>query len=359
MSTGGGGGGGSSTQTVTQEQQIPAYEQQFSQNNQALAQSLASQPYPVYGGSLVAPMNGMQNSAINNVPGAASSYEPYLTAAGATAASIPGLNPTVASQGDIADLLSRGANLGSSAAALNPENPGVIQSLMSPYVSAALAPQIQQLQTQLGQEQQSAASGATEANAYGDARQGTQNALNNFYGNLSLNDLLGQGYNTAYGNAESTALGEQSNLGSLANLFNSMGTAQQGVNLNEQSQLGNLASMLSGMGQTAQSEGLQGANAVYDAGALQQQLQQQQLNTAYQQYQNQVNWPYQMLNVSESALSNSPYNIANYTTLPQANMTAQNLGAFSSLAGMLGSLGTGGAAAANVAPFGGAALAAG
>lgn len=347
------GGGGGSSNTVTQVQQIPAYEQQFSQANQNLAQSLGSQPYPVYGGPLVAPFTSQQTTALNNVPGAASSYAPFLQAAGSTASTIPGLNPAVASPSYISSLLGAGTNAANASAAMNPANPGVIQSLMSPYVSSALAPQIQQLQTQLGQENRAAGASATQANAFGDARQGTLEGLNNFYGNLSLNDLVGQGYNTAYGNALSTALGEQGQLGSLANLFNSMGTGQQGVNMNEQAQMGSLASLLSGLGTTSQQAGLTGANAVYDAGALQQQLQQQQLNTAYQQYLNQANWPFQMLNVRESALSNSPYTIANYTTVPNANMASQNLGAFSSLAGMLGSLGSGSGASA---PFGGTAL---
>ena len=46
MSSGGGGSGG--TNTVESTQQIPDYEEDFSQANQNLASSLMSQPYPNY-----------------------------------------------------------------------------------------------------------------------------------------------------------------------------------------------------------------------------------------------------------------------------------------------------------------------
>jgi hypothetical protein len=101
-----------------------------------------------------------------------------------------------------------------------------------------------------------------------------------------------------------------------------------------------------------QQQQLTGANATYNAGSQQQQLQQQQLNAAYQQYLNQVNWPYQQLNVQEGALSNSPYNIQTATTLPNANSTAQGFGTLMAAGGLLGGL-AGGQTASN-APFGGA-----
>jgi hypothetical protein len=106
------------------------------------------------------------------------------------------------------------------------------------------------------------------------------------------------------------------------------------------------------MANQVQQQGITGANAVYNAGTQQQTVQQQQLNAAYQQYLNQVNWPYQMLNVQESALSNSPYNIATAVTLPNGNSTAQGFGTLAGAAGLLGSLSGSG----SNSPFGGQAL---
>jgi len=91
MSTG--GGGGSSQQTVNTVQQIPAYEQQFSQENQDLARSLAAQPYPVYNGQLVADFTPTQQSGQAMAINAANSYQPGLDAASSVTSAALGANP--------------------------------------------------------------------------------------------------------------------------------------------------------------------------------------------------------------------------------------------------------------------------
>lgn len=292
-----GGGSAPSQQTVTTSQQIPLYEQQFSQQNQNLAQSLGSQPYPQYQAPLVAGFTPAQQVGQAQAVDAASSYQPLLNA---------GVQTTAAGM------------------ASSPNNPGVVQSYMNPYVQASLAPQIGNLQTQLAQQRNQLGAQATQAGAFGDARQGVQQSLNDYYGDQALSGLVSQGYNTAY----NSALGAAQN--------------QQNLMLQGGNQLANMAA-------ANQSLGLTGAGAIYNVGSQQQQQQQQELNTAYQQYQNAVQWPYQMLNVQESALSNSPYNMNNQVALPNANQSSQNLGMFASLAGLLGGSSGGG----GTAPFGG------
>jgi hypothetical protein len=166
--------------------------------------------------------------------------------------------------------------------------------------------------------------------------------LQNFYGNQALSGLVGQGYNTAYGQALKTGLGEQQALGQLGAAYGNLGlqTGQQMANI----------------GGLQQSLGITGANALFNAGQQQQTQGQQELNAAYQQYLNQVNWPFQMLNMRESALSNSPYNMVNATTLPQANTVAQGFGAGLGALGTLGSLLGGGSGGGGNAPFGGTAF---
>lgn len=290
-------GGGSSGNTNTVTQTIPAFEQQSSLENQALAQSLAAQPYPVYQGQLIQGFTDPQTEAQNMVLGGATSYQPTLNAATGITASTLGMSPG---------------------------NAGNVAQFMSPYVENALAPQVQDLNIQLGQQQRAIDAQATQANAFGDARQGAQAALTNLYGDQAMNQLIGSGYNTAYNNAVNAL------------------TQQQQIQLATGQQLGTLA------GQD-QSLGLNAANAIYGVGQQQQTLQQNELNTAYQQFLNQVNWPFQMLNVRESALSNSPYNIATAVTLPNGNTAAQGFGALTALGGLLG--GSGGSTGNNV--FGG------
>lgn len=295
-----GGGGSGSSNTVTQVQQIPQFEQDFASSNQNLAASIGSQPYPVYQGQLIQGFSPLQEQGQGMAVNAANAYQPDLGKA------------------------ENAAYLG---VTQNAANPNVVASYMSPYIEQALAPQVSDLQLQLAQQQQGINQQATQANAYGDARQGAAQALQNFYGNQAFNQLVGTGYSNAYNTA----------VGALQN--------QQNIDLSGASNFANL-----GAGQ--QSLGLSGAGAVYNAGQQQQQQGQQDLNAAYQQYLNQVNWPTQMLNIRESALSNSPYNIATATTLPQGNATAQGFGGALNLAGLLGGLAGGG----NNNPFGGTAM---
>lgn len=320
-----GGGGSGSQNTVTQVQQIPAFEQQASIDNQALASSLASQPYPVYQGALIQGFTPTQTQGQNMALNAASSYQPDLNAAHdvtAMGANAGGVNAY--SGADAGALLS---TLGISAA-----NPINIGQFMSPYVQQALAPSISDLNLQQQQQNQQIAAQATGANAFGDARQGVAQSLNDYYNNQALNQLVGTGYNNAYSqalsainNAQQIGLGAASQFGQLANLQNT----EQNTQLAAGNQFSNLGAQNQTLGENA-------ANATYAVGQQQQTQEQTQLNAAYQQYLNQVNWPFQMLSVKESALSNSPYNIATAVQLPNVNTVGQGLSSLGSLAGMIG-----------------------
>lgn len=287
---------GGGNQTVTQVQAIPQYQQDYQQNNMKLAQSIASNPYPTYGGQLQAQTTPLQQSGMAQAANASTDYLPTLDAA-------------------------RGVTAG--ALNMNPADPGQVGQYMSPFVMQSMMPQILGLQTQLGQQQNDIARQATQANAFGDARQGSQSALANFYGNNAMSGLLGQGFNSAFQNAQNQMLG------------------QQQVGMQGGAQLGNLAGQQQGLGIT-------GANSIYNAGKQMQDQQQTGLNLAYQQFQNQAGYPREMLNMMTGVLANNPYTVQNTTTLPAANGTASGLGAFASLAGLLGGMGGG-----SNSPFGG------
>lgn len=294
-----GGGSAPASQTVTQVQDIPAWAQQAGQQNYQTAESIASQPYPTYQGQLIAGFTPEQQSGLTQASTAANSYQPDLNQA-----------ESYTQQ------------------AANPWNAQTAQQYMSPYAQAALQPQIQQLNNQLAQQQQQTNAGATQAGAFGDARQGIYNSQNNFNANVALNGLEAQGMNTAYNSGLSAY------------------QAQQGV-------LGQAGSQMANIGAQQQQLGEAGAQAQFGAGAQQQQLTQQQLTEAYNNFMNQTLWPTQGLNEQISALSNTPYVQSNYTTLPPANSTASNLGGFSSITGLLGNLLSGsGGSSSGTAPGG-------
>jgi len=279
--------GGSSTpasQTVTQVQDIPAWAQTAGQQNYQLAESLASQPYPTYSGQLIAGFTPQQTQGMAMAGTAATAAQPDLSQA-----------ESYTNQ------------------AATPWSASAAQQYMSPYAQAVLAPQLQQANIQLGQQQMATNANATEAGAFGDARNGVANALNNYYGNQNIANIEATGMNTAYNTGLSAY------------------QAQQGV-------LGQAGSQMANIGGLQQSTGETGANALFGAGSQQQQLTQQQLTESYNNFMNQTLWPTQGLNEQISALANTPYTQTNYTSLPPANSTASNLGGFSSITGLLGSL---------------------
>lgn len=374
MRFGGKGSGSSSssqpTSTVVQSAQIPAYEQQFSQANQDLANSLASQPFPGYQGRLVAPMTDIQNRALTAVDQSANNWQPALNqennSLGSAANSINyGFNPLQAAVNPLNaafnplnaafNPLDTAVNHANPAATQAWNQPGVAQSYINPYVQASLQPQLSLMNQQLQQQNNATGLQAAGDNAFGDARTGIQEGLNQQNTDLAQAQLIGQGYNTAYSQGMqgqqanmAGAQNEQAVLGNLAGQYGSLGgqfgnlggqfgnIAGQYGNLG--GQLANVGSQYGNMGQMQQQLALQGAGAMYNAGSQQQQLKQQQYNTAYQQFQNQTNWPYQMLNLRESALSNSPYTVANAMTVPNPSPLTTGLGAFATLAGGAGGL---------------------
>lgn len=445
----GSSGGGSSTQYVTQ--QIPQYEEDFSQANQNIAASLGSADYQPYQGQLQANLNPLQTQALYGVTGAGESYKAPMAQAlqttnqagrfitqynnlndqaGPSASNNPvamgqsympglmnGANNAVAmgnqvAPGLMANAISAGndtgslqdagaletngmtlGNRGAQNIALDPSNAATVQSYMSPYVQAALDPQLQQINLQFGKQAQDLASTATSAGAFGDARLGVSQSLNNYYNNLASSGVEAQGYNTAFNNAMNT-IGNQQQLGvqemagsnsafnsaggmrqgeqglqlqgtSLANqiltgqqanqlsatgLQNSVLTGQQNIGLGQMSaaqaeQRNALAASqsmidrgkaLSDIASSTQANALNSMNAQWAAGQKWNDYQQQTDNLAYQQWMDQQNWAGQKLNQRESALSNSPYSMQTAVQLPGASANATNLGAFASLLGMSG-----------------------
>ena len=307
-------GGSSPTQTVVQQQQIPQYEQQYSQNNLNLAQSLQSNPYPAYQAPLVAGMSGMQNQGLNAVENNVGAYGPALKTAN---------NALQTAQSP----LNTAAFNANPAATQAWNQPGVAQSYINPYVQSSLMPQLSLMNQQLQQQNNATGLQAAGDNAFGDARTGVQEGVNRQATDLAQQQLIGQGYNTAYAQGMQ---GQQANMAGAQN--------EQAVLGNLGGQFGQLAGQYGQLGSLQQGLGLTGAGALYNAGAQQQGLKQQQYNTAYQQFQNQANWPFQMLSVGESALANNPYTVTNTMSAPNPNPLLQGLGTFATLAGGTGGL---------------------
>lgn len=140
-------------------------------------------------------------------------------------------------------------------------------------------------------------------------------------------DLANQGNNLNVGTANAANNLNTFNANNAVNSTNRQLALSSGNLLDQNAQVGQGLNMndiaaLFGMGQQQQNQG------------------QQNLTLSYQDFLNQQNYPLEMQNVLNSTLSGTPYSTTRLnTSTPGGSTSAQNLGAFASLLGGVGSLG--------------------
>jgi hypothetical protein len=174
-------------------------------------------------------------------------------------------------------------------------NPYATSAYMNPYLSASLAPQLAEARRQYditGAQQQSA---ATRAGGFGGSREALMAAENRRNMGTAMNQMLGQGYNQAFNQAQQ---------------------AQQfGANLGlqgQQAQLGALQGQLGAANQLAGIGGqqLQAQQGIFNLqnqlGGQQQAQQQNIINQAIQNYATEQQYPFMQLGVLNSMLRGLP-----------------------------------------------------
>lgn len=233
--------------------------------------------------------------------------------------------------------------------------PGTAQQFMNPYIQASLQPQLQELERQYRITGEQGKSRAAASGAFGGSREALMAAENARNKNMAMNQVIGQGYNTAFQNAQ-----QQFNAQQQANLAAQQANQQAGLTVGGQ----NLAALLGvqqlGAGQNLQAQqlnqaaGLQSGLANQQVG-LQSGLANQQMayNTALQnaQLQQQAGLANQALagqyglqqgqfnqaaNLANQALAgqyglqqgnmNQAMNLANLQNQQQANLANQQMG---------------------------------
>jgi len=208
-------------------------------------------------------------------------------------------------------------------------SPGMAQAYMNPYLQASLAPQLAIQQQLQGAAQQTQNAQATQAGAFGGSRAGVQAAATGLNNQLANQNLIGQGYNTAYNNAQNQFNAEQGQTLNAAQLNAQQGQfganlGLQGLNtaLQSASTLGNLGNQQ--FSQNVDINQLQNA-----AGTQQQQQAQNILNTQYQNYQNAQNYPYQQMGFMSDIIRGLPTSqtaSSVYQAPPSTAQTVASLG---------------------------------
>ena len=269
----GGGGGGSAPADTSQTsiQELPDYVKPYAKDTLAKTAALTDvnqNPYQQYTQPRIAGFSPMQQQAMQNAQGM-----------------------TVAPQTAQGSGLAYGAGLGGLGMAMGatPQNfQSQVGGYMNPYLQYSLAPQLAEANRQYdisGTRQQSA---ATQAGAFGGSREAIMAAENERNRNMGLSNIIGQGYNQAFGRAQDQY--NQSQQQALQGL---------GVGIQGAGQLGQL-----GQQQYQQGMGINQLQAQY--GGQQQALAQQGLTQSYQDFINQQNYPYKQLGFMSDMIRGLP-----------------------------------------------------
>jgi hypothetical protein len=276
---GGGGGGGSSTGTQTQISELPEWARGYAKNALEKGAALSEKPYQAYNAPRIAGFSPLQQQAQETAAG--------MQTSGATGAGI-GIAGEAAMRGLGQDYQAgqfEGGRFGGRQAA----------QYMSPFIQEALAPQLREAQRSsdiLGQQN---AARAVGQGAFGGSRSALVEAERQRNLGMQMGDIRAKGLQDAYTQA--------------ANQFNAdQQRAMQAQQLGEQSRqfganigLQGLQTALTGAGQLGalgQQQFQQGMdiNKLQSAyGGQQQALRQQGLTQAYEDFQNEQNYPYKQL----------------------------------------------------------------
>lgn len=257
---------GINTNTVpnitSQESTVSNYAAPYVSDMLAKGQAIASTPYQAYTGQLVAGPSDLQNKAFSGI-GSLTMPSGFGT-----------------------------AQTGMQNIANNTFGTQQAQQYMNPYLQASLNPQLEEARRASQITQMQNASKLAGAGAYGGGRQAIMDAETQRNLGTNLASITGQGYNTAYNNAQqqynaeqNRALQAQQGIGSLANTQN-------------QANLANL--------------GAQSA-----AGATQRDMQQQADTAARQQFEEERDYPQSQVKFQQSLLQGLPLTTQNYYTAPQ------------------------------------------
>lgn len=257
------------TQQTVSSTEVPAYARPYVERMLGKTEALSQTPYQAYRGERLAGFTPMQQQAFQGVANLQPAQQLGL---GTQMSGIAGLQGLGAGQ----------------QYAQQATSPGAMQAYMSPYTNLALEPQLREAARRSTMEGQTQQAQAVRAGAFGGSRQGLIEAERQRNLGQLQSDIYGRGMQTAFEQARQ------------AQQFGAdLGLRGAATGLQAASTLGQLGQSQFGQ----QKDILQGQ---LSAGAQQQALEQQRLGQAYQDFQNQRQYPYQQLAFMSDMLRGLP-----------------------------------------------------
>ena len=299
---------------------VPSWLQQYTAGILSEGANVASQPYQTYQGPRVAEATPDQQAAYGAVRGLQGQYQGPI--AQATQLATNSANPGAIGQaiGQIPEAQNY-INQSVNPTNINPYVQNVIkkgEDEATRYWNQTLNPSIQNQFTSAGQ--------------YGSSAH--ERAANQAAANLTqqIQDTSNAQYANAFQNAQTANLAAGQATGALGQTLGGLGYEQGTLGMQGASQLGNLASL-------GQNLGISGAGALDTIGLEQQNQNQQNLNTAYGDFQNQQAYPYQQIGWLSQLLNGQTTGIPGGTTTntvstPSSTGTSPLMGAIGAYTAM-------------------------
>ena len=244
-----------SQQRQQSTQKPPSYVKEAYKDVVSQASKIANQPYKAYKGDLVAGLTENQQGAFNAIEAAQGIQNPYLANASQLSMS------------------------GSGAVTPMEFNEAAVSKYMNPYLNQVMDATLANINNQNAIQRQGVIGNQIAKGAFGGDRAGVAQAElarnQALAGNQTIAQLRSDAYNQALG------------------MFNTQQQTDLSAQQNTAARQLQGAQLQAGLGGQAQSQALAGANALLQAGSLEQQQQQNELNAAYQQWQNKQAYPFQ------------------------------------------------------------------
>jgi len=275
-----------STSSTLTTSQVPQYLSDYLYNLMSGAYSAAQEEYQPYEGPRIAPFTQDQLSAFQQTREAAGSYKPALEAAGEAASQAGELSPTGMAQPYFEQA---GGTL-----------PGVIGQYMNPYQEQVINRMGDLAQRQITEKLMPAIGDQfTRAGQFGSTRQ--QEIAGRTVRDVAegLSGAIGEQLSKGYATAGQQAQEDLRRLASIGQATGQLAGTEMGAR-------GNLASLYANLGQKEQALGLQGAGALETIGLTQEQMNQRNLDLAYQDFLRQTQYPKEQISFLSNVIRGLP-----------------------------------------------------
>lgn len=284
-----GGGGGGQQQSTTESKLDPEVKEKWI-TMYGKAEDIAADPYKGYGGDMLAGFTPEQKQSFAAYQSGIGTGAPALNQAVNTMTGLTGATPNNIQAHTVGNTL---------------------QDYLNPYTDQVINQSIIGMDKgrQLAMNQM--ASDATAAGAFGGSRHGVAEAETNKNYFDSLSSMISKQKQAGYGQAMEQYM---SDLGQLTDVD----TLNQQAQLKGMGMQGQAAQLLAGLSGQQRDQTFGDAQVLGDIGAEQQSMNQAEMDLAYQQFLEELNYPKDQLTTLQSAFGQTPLQGMTTTTTTQS-----------------------------------------